>query len=51
MDAEREVINVGLLSTEVEDADLRIGHTTVEARLGIRLFEVRQLKLSYTAPD
>jgi hypothetical protein len=51
VDAEREVIDVSLLSTEVEDADLRVGYTTVEAGLRIRLFQIRQLKPKYTAPD
>jgi hypothetical protein len=27
----------GLLASKVEDSDLSIGHTTVEARLGVRL--------------
>jgi hypothetical protein len=37
MDAEREVINLGALAAQIEDADLGVGDTTVEARLGIRL--------------
>lgn len=37
VDAEREVIDVRLLTTEVEDANLGIGNTTVEAGLRIRL--------------
>jgi hypothetical protein len=35
VDAEREVVYVGLLATEVEDADLSIGYTTVEPALGV----------------
>lgn len=35
MDAEREVVYIGLLATEVEDADLSIGYTTVEPALGV----------------
>lgn len=35
VDAERELVDVGTLTAEVEDADLGIGHTTVEARLGV----------------
>lgn len=37
VDAKREVINAGALATKVEDTNLRIGNTTVEARLGVRL--------------
>jgi hypothetical protein len=32
-----EVVNVGLLTAQIEDADLGVGNTTVEARLGVRL--------------
>lgn len=35
VDAEREVVDVGLLATEVEDADLGVGYTTVEPALGV----------------
>jgi hypothetical protein len=35
VDAERELIDVGTLAAEIEDADLGVGHTTVEARLGV----------------
>ena len=35
MDAEREVVYVGLLATEVENADLGIGDTAVEPALGV----------------
>ena len=37
MDAEREFIDVGTLAAEIEDTDLRVGHTTVEAGFGVWL--------------
>jgi hypothetical protein len=37
VDAEREFIDIGTLAAEIEDADLRIGHTTVEAGFWIWL--------------
>lgn len=37
VDAEREVIDGSALAAEIEDADLGVGDTTVEARLGVRL--------------
>ena len=37
MDAEGELVNIRTLSAKIEDSDLRIGDTTVEAGLGIRL--------------
>jgi hypothetical protein len=37
VNAEREVVYVGLLATKVEDADLGIGDTTVEPALGVGL--------------
>jgi hypothetical protein len=37
VDAEREVVDVGTLAAQIEDADLGVGDTTVEARLGVRL--------------
>ena len=36
-DAARELGEVSLLVTTIEETDLRVRHTTVEARLGIRL--------------
>lgn len=39
MDAEGEFIDVGTLAAQVENADFRIGDTTVEAGLGIWLWE------------
>jgi hypothetical protein len=38
VNAQGEVINSRALSAKVENADLGIGHTTVEPRLRIRLF-------------
>ena len=35
VDAEGELVNAGALAAEVENADLSVGHTTVEARLGV----------------
>jgi hypothetical protein len=40
VNAEREVVDVGTLATEIEDANLGVGYTTVEARLGVRLRKV-----------
>lgn len=37
VDAQREVIDLSALAAQIEDADLGVGDTTVEARLGIRL--------------
>lgn len=37
VDAERELVNVGALAAKVEDANLGVRHTTVEARLRVRL--------------
>jgi hypothetical protein len=35
VDAERELVDVGTLAAEIENANLGVGHTTVEARLGV----------------
>lgn len=35
VDAEGELVDVGALTAEIEDANLGVGHTTVEARLGV----------------
>jgi hypothetical protein len=35
VDAEREVVDVGALAAEIEDADLGVGYTTVEPALGV----------------
>jgi hypothetical protein len=37
VNAERELVNVGLLATEIEDADLWVRDTTVETGLWVRL--------------
>lgn len=37
VDAEREVIHVGLLTSKIEDSDLRVWDTTVETGLGVWL--------------
>lgn len=37
VDAEGELVDVGTLTAQVEDADLGVGHTTVETRLRVRL--------------
>lgn len=38
VDAEREVVDNGTLAAKIEDANLGVGDTTVEARLGVRLY-------------
>lgn len=35
MHAQRKILDGGLLTTQIEDADLGIGHTATEARLGV----------------
>lgn len=40
VDAEGELVDVGLLATEIEDANLGVGDTTVEARLRVRLLSI-----------
>lgn len=37
VDAERELIDVGTLATEIENANLWVWDTTVETRLWVRL--------------
>jgi hypothetical protein len=37
VNAEGEVIDLSTLAAQVEDANLGVGHTTVEPRLGVRL--------------
>lgn len=49
VDAEREVVDVGALSAQIEDADLGVGDTTVEPRLGIRLVLAVSVATSRTA--
>lgn len=42
MHARRELVDARTFSTQVEDADLGIRHTTVESRLGVRLKEKKK---------
>jgi hypothetical protein len=37
VDAERELVDICLLATEIEDTNLRVGYTTVESGLWVRL--------------
>lgn len=37
VNAEREIVDIGLLSSEIEDSDLWVGDTTVESGLRIWL--------------
>lgn len=37
MDTAWEFVDIGLLSAQIEDSDLRVGHTTVESRLRVWL--------------
>jgi len=39
VDTERELIDTCALTAKIEDANLGVGYTTVEARLGVRLLE------------
>lgn len=55
VDAERELIDTSTLAAKVEDSDLGVGNTTVEARLGVRLWESSLLAedssfLAYSPP-
>jgi hypothetical protein len=49
MDAQREVIDGRTLAAQIEDADLRIGHTAVEAGLRVRLVLAVAVATSWTA--
>jgi len=49
VDAERELVDVGTLTAQVEDANLGVGYTTVEARLGVRLVLAVPVAASGTA--
>lgn len=46
VDAEREVVDVGALSAQIEDADLGVGDTTVEPGLGIRLRKEKKVSIA-----
>ena len=49
VDAARELIDIGTLAAQVEDADLRVWHTAVESRLGVRLVLAVAVAPSWTA--
>jgi hypothetical protein len=40
VNAERELVHTGALAAEIEDANLGVGDTTVEARLRVRLLSI-----------
>ena len=43
MDAAGELIDASTLAAEIEDADLWVGYTTIEARLGVWLYRIIML--------
>ena len=45
-----EVVNVGLLTAQIEDTDLGVGNTTVEARLGVRLETRKRMLVNRSLP-
>ena len=49
VDAQRKVVDGGALAAKIEDANLGIGNTTVEARLGVRLVLAVAVATSGTA--
>ncbi len=49
VDAEREVVDGRALSAKIEDADLGVRDTTVEAGLGIRLDNILSVKFLYSS--
>jgi len=49
VDAERELVDSGLLATEVVDADLGVWDSTAEARLGVSLVLLVSVAASRTA--
>jgi len=49
VDAEREVVDVGALTTEIENADLGVGYTTVEPALGVGLVLAVAVAAGWTA--
>ena len=49
VDAKGEVVDVGLLPAQIENADLGIGHSAVEAGLGVRLVLAIPVAASRTA--
>ena len=46
----REVVNTGLLTAQIEDTDLGVGNTTVEARLGVRLETRKRMLVNRSLP-
>lgn len=46
VDAGGEVVNVGLLTTQVEDTNLGVGNTTVEPGLGVGLYDANACQYS-----
>lgn len=40
VNAEGELVDTGLLAAKIEDANLGVGHTAVEARLRVRLLSI-----------
>lgn len=51
MDAERELIDVRTLATEIENANLWVWNTTVEAGLWVRLYSKNVSNQSFNSPD
>lgn len=49
VDAEGELLDTSTLAAKVEDADLGIGHSAAEARLGVRLVLAVAVAASGTA--
>ena len=49
VNAEGELVNSGTLAAEIKNADLGIGHTAAEARLGVRLVLAVAVATSGTA--
>lgn len=45
-----EVVNAGLLTAQIEDTDLGVGNTTVEARLGVRLEMRKRMLVNRSLP-
>jgi hypothetical protein len=45
VNAEREVVDVGLLTSQIEDTDLGVGNTTVEPGLGVRLYASKLISI------
>ena len=48
VNTQREVIGAGLLTSQIEDTDLRVGNTTVEPGLGVRLLYARLVSLPFS---